>query len=123
VNSTFFLSGGTWGQAMWAQGNNNSNIYYQAASQWIAAYLNVVAISELEGAGTFADVLNQYPQVKAAFDSGLLFFQTYTPGQTAGWRGNQQPLAAARAWRSVLASFNEGDIGPGHCDEDSSSAS
>jgi hypothetical protein len=68
-------------------------------------------------------VLDQYPAVKAALLSGLTFFQTTTPATAGGWRGNNSNLVAVRNWRSVLASFNEGDIGPGHCDEDSSSAS
>ena len=56
-----------------------------------------------------------------AFDAATLLFQTYTPAQI-GALSNK--IAADKALRaqfinlaSILADYNEGDIGPGHCDD------
>ena len=78
------------------------NAYYQLAHQWIAAKLNV-----LNGAGTT-------PAVDAALAYGEDFFTNNLPdGNFKGKAGKD-----VRAYASTLGAYNEGDIGPGHCDED-----
>lgn len=107
---TFFLSGQTYFDVMWTAPQGNA--YYNLAHQYIAAVLN-----SLNDAAVPADV-------QSALDDATALFENYSPsdvGKAKGKTGNQlrsQFITLA----GILGSYNEGAIGPGHCDEDGSSA-
>jgi hypothetical protein len=109
-NSPFFLSGGSYFDAMWTAPQGNA--YYQLSRQYIAAILN-----QLDGAAVPANV-------QAAIDDATELFQQYTPAQVAAakGKGGKELRAQFTSLAGLLASYNEGLIGPGHCDEDGSSA-
>ncbi|MDH5504571.1 MAG: hypothetical protein OEY98_11175, partial [Acidimicrobiia bacterium] len=101
ASEQFFGTDKTWFDVMWTA-PKGGDAYYQLAHQWIAAKLNV-----LNGAGTT-------PAVDAALAHGEDFFANNPPdGSLKGKLGKD-----VRAYASTLAAYNEGDIGPGHCDED-----
>jgi hypothetical protein len=95
---------------MWTAPQGNA--YYNLAHQYIAAVLN-----SLNDAAVPADV-------QSALDDATALFEHYSPsdvGKAKGKTGNQlrsQFITLA----GILGSYNEGAIGPGHCDEDGSSA-
>lgn len=106
--ATFFLSGGTWFDAMWTAPAGNA--YWQLSRQWIAATLNVEAGSDGSG------VANELAW-------GQALFETYTPTQIAEWSndvgGNVPGFGAATRhdvimWAAALDGFNNSD----HCDDD-----
>ena len=103
-NETFFLSGKTWYQVFWTKPAGNA--YYILAKQYMAAVLN-----GLNGASTT-------PAVDAALASAKTLLQTYTPAQIAALKGNKPPRPQFISLAGTLASYNEGLIGPGHCDQD-----
>lgn len=78
------------------------NVWYQLAHQWMAAYLNM-----LNGADT-------PPAVDTALTNGLTWLQTHSP--LAKIKGKD--ATDAHGWATTLGSYNEGLIGPGHCDEE-----
>ncbi len=97
----FFLSGNTWYGTFWTAPKGNS--YYNLAHQYEAAVLN-----KLNGASVPGNV-------QAALDSALALLTAKTPAQVFGLKG-----AAKSEWinlAGILGSYNEGKIGPGHCDE------
>lgn len=103
----FFLSDQSYYEVMWTT-PQGGNAYYILAHQYIAAELNVLAGAVMPAS------------VQTAFDDATALFNTYTPAQVAELKGQ-----AGKALRSefitaagVLGAFNEGDLGPGHCDED-----
>ena len=75
--------------------------YIQLAHQYMAAKLNI-----LNGASTT-------PAVSAAIAWAEAFF----PGKTPATSLSKSVKAAAVAAAGTLGSYNEGLIGPGHCDE------
>jgi len=77
------------------------NPYYQAAHQFMAAMLNVA--NGASGAVVNTELANAYN-----------FFLTADPG--TAWDDTQR--AQLIAWSGLFGSYNEGDIGPGHCSED-----
>jgi hypothetical protein len=81
------------------------NQYYNLAHQYMAAALNMEA-----GAAVPATV-------QAAFDAATTLFNTYAPAAIAGLRGSNPLRAQFVALAGILGSYNEGDIGPGHCDD------
>ncbi len=62
------------------------------------------------------------PAVDTALASAETLFKTYTPAQIASPKGNKQPRPQFISLAGTLGSYNEGKIGPGHCDEDSRSS-
>ena len=104
ASTTFFLSGQTWFQVFWTP-PAGGNVYYQLAHQYMAAVLN-----KLNGASSTA-------AVDAAIASATTFFNTYTPAQAAALGKTSAARKNALALASTLGSYNEGAIGPGHCDE------
>lgn len=106
----FFKSGQTFFQVMWTPGGGNA--YYQLAKQYIAAWLNTLA-----GADDSA--------IATAFDQATTLFETYTPAQIGALKGKAGNALRAQfiSLAGTLGSYNEGLIGPGHCDEDASSIS
>lgn len=97
----FFISGKTWFEVFWTP--PGGNVYYNLAHQYMAAVLNGLA-----GADTSA--------VDDELAAAAALLSANTPAQAQTLKGN-----AARPWRdlaSVLDDYNNGLIGPGHCDED-----
>lgn len=91
----------TWFSVFWTA--PKGNVYYNLAHQYMAAKLNI-----LNGAVAPANVI-------AAIASAEDLFDSTTPATAAGLKG-----AAKNTWTTLagtLGSFNEGTIGPGHCDE------
>lgn len=104
ASTPFFLSGKTWYQVFWTP-PAGGNVYYQLAHQYMAAVLN-----KLNGASSTASV-------DSAISSATTFFNTYTPAQAGAFAKNSAGRSSAQALASTLGSYNEGTIGPGHCDE------
>lgn len=104
ASTTFFLSGKTWFQVFWTP-PAGGNVYYQLAHQYMAAVLN-----KLNGASSTS-------AVDAAIASATTFFNTYTPAQAGAFAKSSAARSSALALASTLGSYNEGAIGPGHCDE------
>lgn len=78
------------------------NVYWDLAHQFIAAELNL-----LNGASS--------DDVQDAFDAAQAFFDSYTPEDAKALKKAEKQEAIDLA--AVLAAYNEGLIGPGHCDE------
>lgn len=100
-DTTFFKSGKTWYQVFWTA--PAGNVYYNLAHQYMAARLNI-----LNGASST-------PAVDAALAQATTLFETYTPAQVAGLKGNAKLTWSILA--SLLDQYNNGYIGPGHCSE------
>lgn len=104
ASEMFFKSGQTWYQVFWTP-PAGGNVYYQLAHQYMAAVLN-----KLNGASSTA-------AVDAAIASATTFFNTYTPAEAGAFGKSSTLRKDAGALASTLGSYNEGAIGPGHCDE------
>ena len=98
--SQFFSSGSTWFDIFWMP-PSGGNAYLQLAHQYMAAKLNILK-------GTFAP-----PIVLNAINWAEGFF----PGKTPLTKLSSADKSQARYYASILASYNEGLIGPGHCSE------
>lgn len=94
---------GTWYSIFWTP--PAGNVYYQLAHQYMAAQLNI-----LNGASAPASVT-------AALTGANGFFAAYTPAEAGALDKQSAARAQALAWAGTLGSYNEGAIGPGHCDE------
>lgn len=105
ASTPFFLSGKTYYQVLWTA--PAGNVYYNLAHQYIAAQLNT-----LNGATMPANV-------QSAFNEATTLFNTYTPAQIAALKGKGGNELRAKfvELAGILGAFNEGAIGPGHCDE------
>lgn len=99
-NTSFFRSGKSWYQVFWTA--PAGNVYYNLAHQYMAARLNI-----LNGADP--------AEVSAALAQATTLFETYTPAQVAGLKGNAKLTWTSLA--SLLDQYNNGYIGPGHCSE------
>lgn len=102
---TFYLSSKTWLDLFRTPVAGNS--YYQLAHQYMAAFLNIE-----NGA-------DPTPEVSGALASALDLLDDTNPSTTNKLKGPAKQLWTNLA--GVLGSFNEGTIGPGHCDEDGNS--
>ncbi|MBN2412701.1 T9SS type A sorting domain-containing protein [candidate division KSB1 bacterium] len=104
-STIFFLSGQSYYQVLWTN-PSGGNAYYILVHAYIAAELNF-----LNGADPTA--------AQAAFDAATGLFNTYTPAEVANMKGKtgkdtrDQFIALAK----TLDKYNNGLIGPGHCDE------
>jgi hypothetical protein len=94
---------GSWYSIFWTA--PAGNVYYQLAHQYMAAQLNI-----LNGASAPASVTS-------ALAGASGFFAAYTPAEAGALGKTSTARTQALAWASTLASYNEGAIGPGHCDE------
>lgn len=102
----FFSSGQTWLE-VFRTPPSGGNVYYQLAHQYMAAVLN-----QLGGASST-------PAVDAALAAAVSFFTnsaTDTPAEAGALGKNSTTRKNAQAAASTLGSYNEGAIGPGHCD-------
>ena len=99
-DAPFFFSGLSWYNLFWTP-PAGGNAYIQLAHQYMAAKLNILSGATPTGA------------VSAAITAAETFFNNAanTPS-TVLTKTQQQTL---RGYASTLGSFNEGDIGPGHC--------
>jgi hypothetical protein len=96
----FFLSGQTYYKVLWTP--PAGNVYYILAHQYIAAKLN-----QMNGA--------DFSAVESEFEAATQLFEDNTPGDVAGLKGKDKKTWTGLA--SILDSYNNGYIGPGHCDE------
>lgn len=95
------IAGESWLDALWTA-PKGGNVYYILAHAYIAAHLNT-----LSGASTT-------PAVDAAMLYAADFFATHTPSTAAALKGAARNTATQNA--GILDAYNNGDIGPGHCD-------
>jgi hypothetical protein len=102
-NTVFFLSGASWYQVFWTAPAGNA--YYNLADQYMAARLNI-----LDGASAPSSVTN-------AIATATTLFQTYTPAAIGTLKGSDALRKQFVELAGILGSYNEGLIGPGHCDE------
>lgn len=102
-DTVFFLSGASWYQVFWTAPAGNA--YYNLAHQYMAARLNI-----LNGASAPA-------AVSSAIATATGLFGTYTPAQIGALSGSNALRKQFVALAGTLGSYNEGLIGPGHCDE------
>ncbi|MBW2525713.1 MAG: hypothetical protein JRI23_16135 [Deltaproteobacteria bacterium] len=102
-DTPFYNSGGTYYDALWRPIRGDA--YYILARAFIAAQLNGLNGSSLDA-------------VSAVYAQAEHMFETLTPADAA--KGKNRKLFIQLA--QVLDAYNNGIIGPGHCDEDSSSA-
>lgn len=102
-DTTFFLSGATWYQVFWTPVAGNQ--YYALAHQYMAARLNVLNGSSVPSS------------VASAIASATSLFQTYTPAQIGALKGSNALRQQFVSLAGTLGSYNEGAVGPGHCDE------
>ncbi len=99
-NTLFFKSGITWITVFRTPPAGNA--FYNLAHQYMAAKLNI-----LNGAGTTTAVTTAIASAEALFNSLAIGSVTLTSTQTR----------TARTLASTLDQYNNGLIGPGHCDE------
>jgi hypothetical protein len=57
------------------------------------------------------------PAVQTAFNQATALFEQYTPARIAALKGSSSLRKQFIALAGTLASYNDGSIGPGHCDE------
>ena len=100
--SMFFLSEKDYCDVFDTQPSNKNGKYYILAHQYIAAELNMLA-----GANPTA--------AQAAFDEATILLENYTPDQV---KGNAGLEADCVRLGDILDDFNNGRIGPGHCDDE-----
>lgn len=98
----FFLSGMTWLEVFNTAPKGNA--YYNLAHQYMAAYLNV------------ANGASVPSEVQDALDDAEDLFNNYTPEDIAALKGNNALRQEFIALAGILGSYNEGQIGPGHCE-------
>ena len=99
--AAFFSSGATWIQ-IFNTPPKGGNAYLQLAHQYMAAKLNA-----LNGASSTPEV-----------DAALAWAEAFFPGKTPATVLTKTQSQEARARAATLASYNEGAIGPGHCQAD-----
>ena len=101
ASTIFFLSGKTYYEVLWTSPAGNA--YYNLSFHYIAAGLNF-----MNGADPSA--------AQAAYDAATILFNTYTPAQIAVLRGSDPLRQQFISLAGILGQYNEGYIGPGHCD-------
>lgn len=103
-NAPFFTSGQTYIQVL-NEDKSGGNAYYILAFQWIAAELNQEAGASISGAAA------------TAFADGEALLSSHTPSEIGALSGDdplrQQFISAG----ATLDDYNNGVIGPGHCDD------
>jgi hypothetical protein len=101
----FFLSGQSYYDVLWTEPKGNA--YYILAHAYIAAELN-----ELNDA--------DFSVAEDAFEQATNLFEAYTPEDVDGMKGGKNADKETRALfvslAEILDDYNNGIIGPGHCD-------
>jgi len=98
----FFLSDLTWYEAIWTSPKGNA--YFVLVHAYVAATLNRLAGADVSAVTEFLQEAES-------------LLGTYTPAQVASLRGSSPVRARFVALAAVLDAYNNGLIGPGHCDE------
>lgn len=101
-DTRFFLSGKTYLQVLKTAPRGNA--YYILSKQYVAAKLNT-----LNGASA-------PDEVKDALAKSKALFQKYTPAQIAAMRASNPVRKKFIHYAFILDQYNNGKIGPGHCD-------
>lgn len=109
----FFDTGKTWYEVFWT--NVSGRPYYQLAHQWMAAYINALSIQDLGGSIPAS--------VQTALTTGAALLDEYDgseAGKNPDIKGKNASSIRAQftSLAGTLGAFNEGDLGPGHCDDD-----
>jgi hypothetical protein len=104
----FFDTGDTWFEVFWT--NPAGRPYYQLAHQWMAAYLNKLSIENIGGSIP--------ANVQDALDDGAALLDLHDGNTDIKGKDAKTIRAEFVEIAGILGAFNEGDIGPGHCDED-----
>lgn len=104
-DAPFFLSGKTYIEVL--KSSPKGNVYYILAHQYIAAELNFLAGANPE------DAID-------AFEKAKVLFQTYTPDEIYDLEGMEGKKLKNYfvGLAGTLDEYNNGIIGPGHCDEE-----
>lgn len=102
ADTEFFLSGQSYYEVI--NSSVDDNVYYNLAQQYIATKLNI-----LQGADSGA--------IQAEFDQATASFETSSPDDLQGLKGNDPLRKSFLQLSRILTEYNEGFIGPGHCDE------
>jgi hypothetical protein len=100
-DTPFFLSGLSYYDTLWTEPKGNA--YWILAHAYIAAELN-----DLNGA--------DFGAAQAAFDAATVLFNTYTPEEIGELKGSDPIRAQFIDLAGTLDDYNNGLIGPGHCD-------
>lgn len=103
-DTPFYLSGQTYYQVIWTP-PAGGNAYYILAPQYIAAGLN-----QLNGA-TVPE------EVQTALTEAIALFGLYTPADIGALAANDELKQQFISLAELLDDYNNGSIGPGHCDE------
>jgi len=107
----FYTSGQTWLEVFWTA-PKGGNGYYSLAHQFEAAVLNT-----LNGATAPEDVEDAIAWSHNFFENNDPNSLVDTSLKGKAKKINKALNMKAKSYASLLASYNEGDIGPGHCDE------
>lgn len=102
-DTPFFMSGSTYIEVM-KTAPKGGNAYFILAHQYIAAKLNT-----LKGAYAPEEVLDAMAEAEAIFNA-------YTPAQIGALKGNDPLRQEMIEYATLLDRYNNGIIGPGHCD-------
>jgi hypothetical protein len=98
---TFFLSGQSWHSVL-ETAPKQGNAYYILAHQYIAAVMNAKSASVPSS-------------VAAAIASATTYFGKATPDDWSA--GDAYSKNQLTSWADLLDSYNNGQVGPGHCDD------
>jgi hypothetical protein len=104
ADTPFYKSEKSWYEVLWTP-PKRGNAYFKLAHQYIAARLN-----GLSGAFTSA--------VEAELAEAESLFETYGPYDQEVLNKRGDLRKQFNSLKGVLGKYNNGDIGPGHCDED-----
>jgi hypothetical protein len=104
-DSTFFLSNKTYYEVCWTP-PSGGNAYYMLAHFYIASKLNFASGADPS-------------EVQEAFDDATELFEMYTPEYINGLKGNNPIRQQFISLKNILGQYNDGEIGPGHCEESS----
>jgi len=100
----FFMSGQTWLQVL-NEDHSGGNAYYILAFQWIAAQLNQLAGASISG------------DAAAAFADAEDLLAANTPTGIGALSGDDPLRQEFISLAATLDDYNNGVIGPGHCDD------
>ncbi len=101
-DTEFFHSWKSYYEVLWTP-PAGGNSYYILAHQYIAAELNILA-------GASGDA------VSAEMTAAKALLETYTPAQVLAMKGNDEVKKSFTSLAGKLGEYNDGEIGPGHCD-------
>ena len=102
-DTIFYLSEMSWFDVFWTAPKGNA--YYNLAHQYVAARLNV------------SNGASVPTEVQDALNDATAFFEANTPDDFNALPKKSQERKDVLTWAGILGSYNEGAIGPGHCDE------